>query len=952
LVAFATSVAYEAETKVAVVQAEVSAEAQAGETREAELQATTTALAVELATAEAQAAVVEATQEAVDEQLAALQATITAETETQATRQANTQATLEAQATELAEGSTALAVADEKIAQLTEDAQNNTGTFLAAESLRLVDQNYPLALLLGVEASRRLETAQIGDSLFTALNSRLEVADILQGHTDDVFALAYSPDGRLLATGGGDSRVILWDTTTGERVGAMLGDHSNSIFALAFSADGQTLASAGADGTVVLWDVATDERIGPRLVHENWVSTLAFSPDGTTLAAGDYSGLLTLWDVASGQMMGQPLTGHTDMIRTLAFSPDGTTLASGGVDQTIILWNIENATVGRQFTGHADWVNSLAFSADGKTLVSGGADGQIRVWDVRSGELRGDPLFDGQPVSSVAYSPDGTQLLTVSNAVRLWDVSGGRPVLVAEYDAYSTGLWRAVFNPNGLQVASTKADDSVILWSLRPIKRLGQLLNAQNAPVRAVDFSADGRLLASGSADGTITVWDATTKQLVQQLDANSNGVFSLAFSPDGAWLASGGGDTTIKLWDVISGQPVGEPMSGHTDAVLSLDFSADGKMLVSGSGDGTLRFWDVTGRQLGEPIAAHSDSVWMAAFSPDGKTVASVSSDGTVMLWDVTTRQPKGDALLGHFGQVFTLAFSPDGTTLASGGDYGSIIIWDVAAGVARFTIEATDSSVFALAFSPDSRTLVSGGADGIVSAWDVLTGQPLVHPLAVLPDWVNTLAFGAGGKYLAAGVGSQDVNQSSVYLWDLHLDVWQETACNLAGRNLTLTEWQAYFGETTYQRTCAELPAHQSVIQDVVDRAETAGAVGDLETAKSAYALAAEWLVGAEYPDLSNNVCWFGSLYGFAETVLPVCEKMVELVPAHGNFYDTRGVARALTGNLDGALEDFRVFTGWAEGRDGYDQFVTRRQEWITKLTAGENPIDEQTIQELLAE
>jgi WD40 repeat protein len=597
-------------------------------------------------------------------------------------------------------------------------------------------------------------------------------------------------------------------------------------------------------------------------------------------------------------------------------------------------------------------VNSLAFSPDGKTLASGGGDKMVMLWDVRSGAPRGETLEMPTSVTRVAFSSDGTRLAVVSSAVSVWYIGGARPVLMAEYDAYAPGLWDAAFSPDGAVLASAGRDSSVMLWTFAPRDRLSRTLDAQDRAVRSVAFSPVGGLLASASEDRSIILWDAGGT-LVRTLAGHNGEALALAFSPDGRLLASGGGDNNVRVWDVETGAEALPPLTGHENWVLAVAFSPDGRTIASGGSDGTVRLWDAaTGSPIGEPMQADAGTVWAVAFSPDGRMVASAGDDSLIRLWDAATGQALGDPLAGHIDTVFTLAFSPEGGTLASGSGDGRVLLWDMETRSVRRALDGHGDSVFAVTFSPDGALLASGSPDGSVILWDAVSGMPLARPFAALPAWVNSLAFSPDGERLAAGVGRQSQPLNWVTVWELNLDGWVSAACDLAGRNLTLDESRRYFGDRGYRRTCPNLPAHSSVIQDTADRAQAAAAAGDLESARQFYAQAAEWLIGAPYPGIGNNVCWFGSLYGFVDMVMPVCEQTVEQAPAQGNFYDTRGVARMLAGDLAGALGDIRFFTAWAEGRAGYEPYLERRLRWITELTAGANPIDEQTIQELLQE
>jgi WD40 repeat protein len=259
--------------------------------------------------------------------------------------------------------------------------------------------------------------------------------DPLMGQANYIYSMAFSPDGETLASascGQTDDQdnctqgeILLWDTATRTQRGEPLAGHTDWVNSLAFSPDGKTLASGSDDATVMLWDVASGEPIGQPLEgHTGWVSSVAFSPDGKTLAsAGD--GNVILWDPASGEMLGE-LSGHTKTVRALAFSPDGATLASGAADGTIILWDVaERARLGEHLSGRFSTVLGLAFSPDGSTLASANNDQTVILWDPQTRQMIGQPLLGHTAaVNSVAFSPDGSRLASGAddNRVILWDL--------------------------------------------------------------------------------------------------------------------------------------------------------------------------------------------------------------------------------------------------------------------------------------------------------------------------------------------------------------------------------------------------------------------------------------------------------------------------------------------------------------------------------------------------
>ncbi|MEV4129163.1 hypothetical protein, partial [Nocardia sp. NPDC049707] len=358
----------------------------------------------------------------------------------------------------------------------------------------------------------------------------------LTGHTNSVTSVAFSPDGHMLATGGYDGTVRLWDPVTQKQIGEPLTGPTSGLFSVAFSPDGHMLATGGFDGTVRLWDPVTRQQIGEPLTIHTDISSVTFSPDSHTLATSIGDGTVRLWDLVTRQQIGEPLTGHTDRVFSVAFSPDGHTLATGSDDSTVRLWDpVTQKQIGEPLTGHTDSVSAVAFSPDGHTLATGSDDDTVRLWDPVTRHSIGEPLTGHTSgIFSVAFSRDGHSLAT-----------GGR-------------------------------DGTVRLWD--PVTRhpIGEPLTGHANSVISVAFSPDGHTLATGSYDSTVRLWDPVTGQQIGDPLTVHTGVGSVAFSPDGHTLATGSYDGTVRLWDPVTGQQIGDPLTVHT-GVGSVAFSPDG---------------------------------------------------------------------------------------------------------------------------------------------------------------------------------------------------------------------------------------------------------------------------------------------------------------------------------------------------------------------------------------
>ncbi len=382
------------------------------------------------------------------------------------------------------------------------------------------------------------------------------------GHSDTVFSVVFSPDGKVLASGSVDKTIKLWNVETGQELRTLSG-HGARVNTVVFSPDGKVLASGSSDHLIKLWNVETGEELKNIEGHSDWVFSVKFSPDGKVLASGSRDKTVKLWNIETGREI-KTLTGHADTVMSIVFALDGKTLASGSLDKTIKLWSVTGGQEIKSFAGHSESINAVAFALDGRTLASGGSDKTIKLWNIETGQETKTLTGHTEGVMSIVFAPDGRTLASggADKNIKSWNVASGQEIKsFAEPNGYIVSV---AFSPNGKTVASG-------VWSHDHTIRLRDIetgleiltLRGRSSQILSVAFSPDGRRLASGVGFfGDVQLWNIETGQapkiLKGSLGRRAFRVDTLKFSLDGKTLASNNGNVNfLNLWDVESGKEI-----------------------------------------------------------------------------------------------------------------------------------------------------------------------------------------------------------------------------------------------------------------------------------------------------------------------------------------------------------------------------------------------------------
>ena len=678
-----------------------------------------------------------------------------------------------------------------------------------------------------------LASAKIGENAFDRANELLEQCSEKLCHWEwgrlkylcqlsqqtwhvegPVDSVAFSPDGRLFATGDLDGKTRIWNLETGKELQAI--SHGQYVHSVAFDRPGKRLASGSSDRTIRILQVRDGRLLQTLEGHTDAVLTVRFAPDGKTLLSAGYDNTARIWDLQSGQVV-QTLSGHSWWVWAAEFSPDGSRIVTTSQDGKAIVWQRTRARSPRyeyltEFTRHRGPVYAARFSPEGGLIATAGYDRQVLLWDpdqvqpvdiARRLDAEPDPpapfrslgthdgpvrtVTDKKPivlrghashVRDVSFSPDGKQLLSAGRdgLIKLWRPEQYREtVLLGEGNATTQpdAVLAARFSCDGKQIVTASRDRTAALWDVSDLTRAQSFSEGHVFLASAAIFFSDGTRLATGAGDGTTRIWDVATGTEISHLMGTGR-TAALAVSRDGQWIVTGGAGNEAVVWDVLSGERLAE-LKGHEAAVTAVAVAPNGQRIATGDDRGRCRLWkhgDSSAQWEEEHLLrGHSRTIEALSFADQGRRLITASGDNTCGQWEVASGQELSDRVLTHPDWIADMDVSNDGTRALTCCDDGSLRLWSLSDARVLRTIKAPAEVVYtSVDLSPDGQLAIAAcAANGTVQVWRLDTGREIrseQNPWLSFGDR-STIVWAA--RFAPEGRRVLTIGGNDARIWDL---------------------------------------------------------------------------------------------------------------------------------------------------------------------------------------
>ncbi len=606
-----------------------------------------------------------------------------------------------------------------------------------------------------------------------------------------VHAVAFSPNGELLATAGNDKSgyVHIWNAKTGALVRTLKG-HRDDVLSVVFSNSGDRLLTASYDKTARLWDVATGNELRQYLGHNWWVWSAEFSPDESHIVTASQDGTAIVWGAQSGRPE-RTFRGHTGPVYAAAFSPDGASVVSGGYDNRLLIWkpaevqpfDYASAVSGgeiappkyRALEGHTAPIRSVAFAPNGKMVLSAGHDNTVKLWDFATGKLVKSLRGHGGWVRSAAFSPDGHWVLSGSHdyEAKLWSIAGYEEVRVFQgrvLAGHADAVLSAAFSRDGREIVTASRDRTAKTWDFATGKLLHDFDEGHDYLASTVAYFPDGKRLLTAAADNTARIWDVTTGTEIFRLQHTGRGSVA-TLSHDGKWVLTGGDDKSAKLWNADTGELVRGIPPQDTE-ITAVTFAPDDRTFATGDAAGRCGVWQTeTAAQL-KFSNAHTGKITALAFVPGAGRVLTASADHTVGQWNVATNDEPVALILKPDSAVESLALVAGKRQALVLGDDHRVTLWDLDRAQLLKVLD-TRGTPSQLAVSRDgARALWADNEQRLVRLWDLAADREIHSPIDKDPNSpFLTLKSGQvwSADFAPDGASIVTVGGNGARLWDL---------------------------------------------------------------------------------------------------------------------------------------------------------------------------------------
>jgi len=804
-------------------------------------------------------------------------------------------------------------------------------------------------------------------------NSGDKVAE-LNGCTSPIENLAFSQDGTRIAASS-EYITYLWDIEEASLIAKFADPAYYSVNSVSFSPQDQYMVTLNSNGNMRFWDIA-DIDVYPNFVESCYAFTdITFNKDGSILAATQDNGRIQLFDTQTHKSVGL-LSGPTVNLTDLSFSHKNDLLVASSSDGNIRIWDLisisDTLTATLPITtelatllGSSQGMNSVAFNSDDTLLAAGGEDGFVYIWELPENRSRISStaskklLGHVEAVNKIAFSPDGTILATASqdHTVELWNVADLEAIPVTLI-AHEDEVYGVAFNPNGELLATSSFDGTVILWKISPdgdfvkAEQVATLLHGN--PILEIAFNADGSLLATAMRDHTIRVWDVSAALSADNgetstektiLWGHESAVSAVAFHPSKNEIATASWDRTIRLVPEADWPTVSLEVLGCKQATRNLSLSEWREYLEGSEAGGNYKeICDLPKHpsvaedliRLGQIYARQGDDESAKKAFEDANGIdpnLQLNPDAEVLLAQIVFAALKGDAEIAIQELDAALDEYPDIADKANS-EVAQILLENARIHLREGDIQTAQKNI-----------------EQVIGLGTTLSENDFAQTFAS-ELFEYALQYSSEGNFdntllainWAVEINPEFALDASQILWDLGLE-YPDFAVTAIPRSIELDPERAkysanelYNDAKTYYNDARNSEDNQLYVR--------ASSILDL-VASTDYQ--AEEITIGELATFYNDICWYGSLNGVAEEVITACENAIELSPENGWFFDSRGLARALTGNYEGAIEDFNFFITSYEEDSDYEGIISIRQSWIITLEAGANPFDEATLEGL---